>query len=137
MKRSVGSRHLNAWLFGTFGALGLLIAAIGIGSVVSYSVARRTREMGLRIALGARPVDVQRLVVVESMMPVVAGLGVGVGAALVLSRYVESFLFEVPPRDVWTYAMVCALLAASAVVAAILPARRAARVDPLVALRAE
>jgi ABC-type antimicrobial peptide transport system permease subunit len=137
MKRSVGSRHLNAWLFGSFGALGLLLAAIGIGSVVSYSVARRTREMGLRIALGARPIDVQRLVVRESMMPVVVGLAVGVGAAVVLSRLVESLLFDVQPRDMGTYVGVCALLASAAVVAAILPARRSARVSPLVALRSE
>ncbi len=119
------------------GALGLLLSAIGIGSVVSYSVARRTREMGLRIALGARPVDVQRLVVRESMIPVAAGLAVGVGAALMLSRLVESLLFNVQPRDGVTYLGVCALLASVAVFAAILPARRAARVNPLVALRAE
>jgi putative ABC transport system permease protein len=137
MKRSVGSRHLNAWLFGSFGALGLLLAVIGIGSVVSYSVARRTREMGLRIALGARPADVQRLVVRESLMPVVLGLVVGVGAALMVSRLVESLLFGVQPRDMATYVGVCALLASAAVVAAILPARRAARINPLVALRAE
>ena len=137
MKRSVGPRHLNAWLFGSFGALGLLLAAIGIGSVVSYSVARRTREMGLRMALGARPIDVQRLVVRESMMPVVVGLTVGVGAALMASRLVESLLFDVQPGDMATYVGVCALLASSAVIAAILPARRAARVNPLVALRSE
>ena len=137
MKRSVGPRHLNAWLFGAFGALGLLLAATGIGSVVSYSVARRTREMGLRIALGARPIDVQRLVVRESMMPVVVGLTVGVVAALMASRLVESLLFDVQPRDMATYVGVCALLASAAVIAAVLPARRAARVNPLVALRSE
>jgi putative ABC transport system permease protein len=137
MKRSVGSRHLNAWLFGSFGALGLLLAVIGIGSVVSYSVSRRTREMGLRIALGARPVDVQRLVVRESMMPVAVGLMVGVGGALMLSRLVETLLFDVQPRDLATYVGVCALLSSAAVIAAFVPARRAARVNPLVALRAE
>jgi putative ABC transport system permease protein len=137
MKRSVGSRHLNAWLFGSFGVLGLLLAAIGIGSVVSYSVARRTREMGVRLALGARPFDVQRLVVQESMKPVLAGLTAGVGAALMLSRLVATLLFEVQPRDVATYVGVCVLLATAAVIAAVLPARRAARVNPLVALRSE
>jgi predicted permease len=137
MMRSVGPRHLNAWLFGAFGALGLLLAATGIGSVVSYSVARRTREMGLRIALGARPMDVQRLVVRESMMPVVVGLTVGVVAALMTSRLVESLLFDVQPRDMVTYVGVCALLASAAVIAAMLPARRAALVNPLVALRSE
>jgi putative ABC transport system permease protein len=80
---------------------------------------------------------VQRLVVRESMTPVVAGLAVGVGAAVLLSRLVESLLFDVQPRDVVTFVGVCVLLASAAVIAAILPARRAARVNPLVALRAE
>ena len=137
MTRSVGSHHLNAWLFGSFGVLGLVLAAIGIGSVVSYSVARRTREMGLRMALGARRADVQRLVVRESIVPVLVGLAAGVGAALALSRFAESLLFDVQPRDAGTYGGVCVLLVAAAIVAAIVPARRAARVDPLVALRAE
>jgi putative ABC transport system permease protein len=137
MKRSVGTRHLNAWLFGSFGVLGLLLASIGIASVVSYSVARRTREMGLRIALGARPGDVRALVVRESMAPVLAGLVLGIAASLTLSRFVESLLFAVEPRDVWTYAGVCLVLVTAAIVAAGLPARRASRVDPLIALRAE
>ena len=137
MKKSVGARHLNAWLFGSFGALGLLLAVIGIGSVVSFSVARRTREMGLRIALGARPFDVQRLVVRESMTPVGVGLAVGVFGALMLSQLAEKLLFGVQPRDATTYLIVCALLAFAAVIAAIVPARRAARANPLVALRAE
>jgi len=137
MIRSVGGRHLNAWLFGSFGVIGLLLAAIGVGSVVSYSVARRTREMGLRIALGARPADVRRLVVWESMVPVAAGLAVGLGAALILSRFSESLLFGVEPRDWPTYLAACLLLVTSAILAAALPARRAARVDPLIALRTE
>ena len=137
MKRSVGTRHLNAWLFGSFGVLGLLLASIGIASVVSYSVARRTREMGLRIALGARPGDVRALVVRESMAPVLAGLVLGIAASLTLSRFVESLLFGVQPRDLWTYAGVCLVLVGTAIIAAGLPARRASRVDPLIALRAE
>ena len=110
MKRSVGTRHLNAWLFGSFGVLGLLLASIGIASVVSYSVARRTREMGLRIALGARPGDVRALVVRESMAPVLAGLVLGIAASLTLSRFVESLLFGVRPVTLWTYAGVCLVL---------------------------
>jgi predicted permease len=137
MLKSVAPRHLNAWLFGSFGVVGLLLAVVGIGSVVSYSVSRRTREMGLRLALGARPQDVGLLVVRESMVPVLAGLIVGLGAAMALSRFVDAFLFEVAPRDVWTYVIVCVVLAVAAALAAVLPARRAARVDPLVALRAE
>ena len=135
MLKSVAPRHLNAWLFGSFGVLGLVLAVIGVGSVVSYSVARRTREMGLRIALGARPFDVGFQVVRESMVPVAGGLVVGIGAAIALSRFVASLLFGVQPRDVWTYSVVCVVLTAGALVAAVLPARRAARVDPLVALR--
>ena len=137
MKKSAGPRHLNAWLFGTFAALGLMLAMTGIASVVSYTVSRRTREMGLRMALGANPADVSRLVVRQSMTPVIVGLAVGIGAAVLLSRYVESLLFEVPPRDIWTYAGACVVLATSALLASLVPARRAARVDPLVALRAE
>lgn len=135
--RSVGPRRLNAWLFGAFAILGLLLAGVGLGSVVSYSVARRTREMGLRIALGAAPSSVKWLVVRESMSAVAAGLAIGVTAALLLGRYVETLLYQVKPRDVVTYAIVCTLLVGSALVAAWLPARRAARIDPLVALRTD
>lgn len=135
--RSVGPRRLNAWLFGAFAVLGLLLAATGLGSVVSYSVARRTREMGVRLALGAAPSSVKWLVIRESMTAVLAGLVAGVGAALMLGRYVETLLYGVRPRDPWTFVIVCVLLIGSALVAAWLPARRAARTDPLVALRAE
>jgi len=137
MKRSVAPRHLNAWLFGSFAVLGLLLAAVGIASIVFYSVARRTREIGVRLALGARPADIRRLVVLESMTPVVLGLVLGLGAALLLSRLAESFLFGIAARDPFTYVVISALLLVIAVIAALLPARRASRVDPLVALRSE
>jgi hypothetical protein len=135
--RSVGPRRLNAWLFGTFAVLGLLLAAVGLGSVVSYSVARRTREMGLRLALGAEPKNLKRLVVRESMTAVGAGLVIGVSSALLLGSYAETLLYGVKPCVLWMYVFVCALLSAAATVAAYLPARRAARVDPLVALRTD
>ena len=135
--RAAGPRRLNAWLFGTFGVFALLLTAIGIGSVVSYGVARRTREIGIRLALGATGSQVRGLVVIGSLVPVVVGLIVGVGAAASLSRLVASFLYDVTPRDVWTYVLVIALLLTTALAAAYLPARRAARVDPLEALRAE
>jgi putative ABC transport system permease protein len=137
MTRSVASRHLNAWLFGSFGVLGLLLAAVGIASIVSYSVARRTREIGVRMALGAQPADVRRLVVLESMGPVAIGLVGGVGAALLLSRLAESFLFQIAPRDLSTYVGVSAVLLIVSVIAASVPASRVSRVDPLVALRSE
>ena len=135
--RASSGRRLNAWLFGAFGVLALLLTAVGIGSVVSYSVSRRTREIGIRLALGAHPGAVRRLVVAASIVPVVAGLLVGLVGAISLSRFVGTMLYGVTPRDAWTYAGVLALLAVTALAAAYLPARRAARVDPLVALRTE
>jgi putative ABC transport system permease protein len=135
--KSVAARRLNAWLFGTFGVLALLLTAVGIVSVVSYSVARRTREIGVRLALGASPSNVRRLIAGESIAPVLVALPAGIVVALGLSRLVASLLYEVTPRDGWTYAAVCLVLAGTAIAAAYVPARRAARVDPMAALRAE
>jgi ABC-type antimicrobial peptide transport system permease subunit len=135
--RSASERRVNAWLFGSFGVLGLLLAATGIYGVISYAVARRTREMGVRLALGASPARVRRLVIGQTLVPVTVGLAVGLGASLALSRYLASLLYEVTARDAMTYLIVCAILLASALTAAYLPARRASRVDPVAALRAE
>jgi putative ABC transport system permease protein len=137
LMRSASERRLNAWLFGSFGVLGLLLAATGIYGVISYAVARRTREMGVRLALGATPAGVRRLVIAQTFVPVAAGLAVGLAASLALSRYIASLLYEVPARDVVTYVVVCVILSAAALAAAYLPARRASRVDPMIALRAE
>jgi predicted permease len=135
--RSAAERRLNAWLFGSFGVLGLLLAVTGIYGVISYAVARRTREMGVRLALGASPARVRRLVIGQTLVPVTAGLVIGFGAALALSRYLASLLYEVTARDTVTYLTAGAILLASAIAAAWLPARRASRVDPVAALRAE
>jgi putative ABC transport system permease protein len=137
LMRSVSPRRLNAWLFGSFGVLGLLLAATGIYGVISYAVAQRTREMGVRLALGARPGHLKRLVVTQLSVPVLTGLAVGLAVSAGLSRSVASLLFEVPPRHAPTYILACAVLLASALAAAYLPARRASRVDPVIALRAE
>jgi predicted permease len=137
LMRSVSLRRLNAWLFGSFGVLGLLLAATGIYGVISYAVAQRTREMGVRLALGARPGQLMRLVVTQLSAPVLTGLGVGLAVSVGLSRYVASLLYEVPPRHAPTYILACAVLLGSALAAAYLPARRASRVDPMIALRAE
>ncbi len=137
LMRSVSPRRLNAWLFGSFGVMGLLLAATGIYGVISYAVAQRTRELGVRLALGASPSRVRRLVVRQSVVPVAAGLVAGLGASLALSRYVASLLYEVAPRDLTTYVIVSAVLGASGLLAAYLPARRASRIDPMIALRAE
>jgi putative ABC transport system permease protein len=134
---SVSQHRLSAWLFGSFGVLGLLLAAIGIVGVVSYSVAHRTREIGVRLALGASPAGVRRLVTRQALAPVAFGLAAGLAGALGLSRYVESLLFEVPPTDAATYGVVFGVLTTVALAAAYLPARRAARIDPMLALRTE
>jgi putative ABC transport system permease protein len=134
---SVSRHRLNAWLFGSFGVIGLLLSSVGIAGVVAYAVAHRTREIGVRLALGASPAGVRRLVTRQALLPVAIGLAIGLAGAFGLSRYVESLLFDVPPTDATSYAVVCVVLATVAFVAAYLPARRAARIDPLLALRAE
>ena len=135
--RSVAERRLHAWMFGAFGVVALLLASIGIYSVIAYSVAQRTREIGVRLALGDSPAGVRRLIIAQSFAPVCAGLVAGLAAAIWLSRFLASLLYEVQPRDITTYAAVCVALCATALAAAYLPARRASRVDPMVALRAE
>jgi putative ABC transport system permease protein len=137
MARSTGERRLNAWLFGAFGVFALVLTAVGIGSVIAYSVAKRTREIGVRLALGASPTSVRRLLVRDAAWPVAAGLAIGAGSAMFLSRFAESMLYGITPRDLTTYLVVLAVLTTTALVAAYVPARRAARVDPNLALRAE
>lgn len=130
-------RRFVLLLFAGFSALGLLLAAIGIYGVVSYSVARRTREMGIRVALGAEPRAVISLVVNGAMRMVAGGLLVGLVAALFLSRLLENLLHEVSPTDPLTLGAVVALLGTIAFVASWLPARAGTRVDPISTIRAE
>jgi putative ABC transport system permease protein len=129
--------RLSVVLLTGLGALALVLAVIGIYGVVSYSVAQRTQEIGVRVALGATRRDVYRMVVGEAGALIAAGLVVGVGASLALGSMIRSLLFEVSHRDPATVATIAALLALVALVASLVPARRATRVDPLVALRAE
>jgi putative ABC transport system permease protein len=130
-------RRLAAVLIGTFAGLALLLAAVGIYGVMSYTVTQRTPEIGVRMALGAEQTDILRMVVRQGA--VLAGLGVGLGflAALGLAQVVASLLFETSPRDPQTFTLVPAVLLAVAGLASYLPARRATRVDPMVALRYE
>jgi predicted permease len=122
-------------LVGSFALVGLLLAALGIYGVVSFLVTQRTREIGIRMALGARPHDVRRLVVWDGMMPVTGGALLGLAIAIPASRAIRSLLFGVAPLDVFSFVVAPAMLAAVALTACLLPARRASRVDPLVALR--
>jgi ABC-type lipoprotein release transport system permease subunit len=129
--------RLGATLFTAFGALALVVAAIGVYSVVAYGVSQRTHEMGVRVALGAQPYDVLRLVLGEGERIVALGVALGVVIALVLGRLVASLLYGVTARDPLVMITAAAVLLTVGLVASVLPGWRATRVDPVAALRAE
>jgi putative ABC transport system permease protein len=134
---SAAGDRFNTLLLGAFAAIALLLTAAGIFGVLSYLVTQRTREIGLRMALGAQPKEVLRVIVGHGMRFVLLGLCIGVAAALVVTRWMSSVLFDVKPTDPLTFAAVAVLLTAVAFLASYIPARRAMRVDPMVALRYE
>jgi len=134
---SAAGDRFNTLLLGAFGAIALLLTAAGIFGVLSYLVAQRTREIGLRMALGAQPQDVLRVIVGHGLRLVLAGLCIGVAAGLVVTRWMSSVLFDVKPTDPLTFTAVAVVLTAVAFLASYIPARRAMRVDPMVALRYE
>lgn len=134
---SLAIQRLLMVLMSLFAGLALVLAAVGLYGVLSYSVRQRTHEIGIRLAMGAQRQDVLRLVVGQGFRLVVIGLAVGIAGALALTRFVASLLFEVRPADPLTFAAVSVLLATIALLAAYIPARRAAKVDPIVALRHE
>lgn len=126
-----------ASLLAVFAAVALLLSATGIYAITRYSVSRRMQEFGIRIALGANRNDVLRLVLRKGLMPVFIGAGVGLAGTIALARVLSSLLYQLSPWDPVTYAAVSLLLAGVALLAGYLPARRAARIDPMVALRYE
>lgn len=130
-------RRLWGVLFALFASIALLLAAVGLYGVMSYLVSQRTREIGLRMALGARGIDVWRLVVGQGLKVVALGVAVGLSAALTLARVMASLLFGITATDPLTFAGVALLMVIVAVLACFVPARRAANVDPMIALRAE
>ena len=134
---SVANRRFQMVLIGIFATVAVTLAVVGLYAVVSYSVGARTHEMGLRLALGARPANLVRLVLREGLQLVTIGIAVGVGAALVLTRFLEALLFGVDARDTTTFIVAPAILFVAALLGCLAPARRAMRVDPAVALRAE
>lgn len=137
MANSVAQRRFNMLLLGGFGVLALFLAAIGIYSVLSYSVRRRVQEIGIRLALGAELGDVLRMVVLEGMKPVVVGVALGIAGAFALGRLLASLIFSVRPTDPITFLAAAALLALISLFACVIPAYRATRVDPIAALRYE
>ncbi|MBO0859260.1 MAG: ABC transporter permease [Chloracidobacterium sp.] len=135
--RSVASQRFNMLLVGLFAGLGLALAAVGICGVVSYSVAQRTNEIGVRIALGARAVDVVELVLKQGLALAALGVAIGLAASLALTRLMKGLLFGVSAADPLTFVVIALLLVAVALMAAMVPASRAAKVDPIAALRRE
>ncbi len=134
---SVSSPRFQSILLLAFAGLALALALIGVYGVVSYSVSERTNELGIRVALGARSADVVGLVLREALALGAIALGVGLAGSLALTRVLETLLFEITPTDPLTLAAACSVILAVSALAAVLPARRAARIDPVVALRYE
>jgi putative ABC transport system permease protein len=137
VSRSVAPQRFNAILLGVFSGLALLLATTGIYGVLSYTMSRRTSEIGLRMALGASASKILRMTISQGMRPALLGVGIGAAGAWWLSRYLTTLLFDIKPFDFLTYVAVAALLLATALAACLLPGRRAMRTDPAVALRIE
>ena len=137
LQRFRGEPRFRAVLFGSFAAIAVVLAALGIFGVVAYTVSQRTREMGIRLALGARPEEVRRLAVIQGMVPVIAGIVLGVAGALAAGRLMAGLLYGVSPADPLTFVATVTAFVAIAALATWIPASRATRVDPVIALRSE
>jgi ABC-type antimicrobial peptide transport system permease subunit len=134
---SISRERLVALLSSLFGLFALLLAALGLYGVVAYAVTRRTREIGIRLALGAQPASVLRLVMRDTLLLALIGICVGLPAVLFSTRLIKDLLFELVPNDPFTIAMASLVMISTAIIAGYLPGRRAAKVDPMVALRCE
>jgi hypothetical protein len=135
IQASLFPQKIAASLVGVLGAIALVLAAIGLYSVMSYAISQRTREIGIRMALGAQPADVRRMVVRQGMAMAAAGLTVGIAAALAVTRVAAGLLVKISPTDPAVFAGATVFLAAVALAASYVPARRATRIDPNAALR--
>jgi putative ABC transport system permease protein len=137
VSRSVAQPRFVLLLLGLFAVLAMVLAAVGIYGVMSYSVTQRTHEIGIRVALGASSTDVLRMVVGQGLALTAAGVAIGVVGSLAITRVMESMLYGVGARDWETYVVITGLLGVVAVMASLIPARRATKVDPMEALRYE
>src|SRR5262245_35350723 len=134
---SVSRQRFNMWVMSVFGGCALLLAAIGIYGLMAYSVEQRTQEIGIRLALGAQAGSVRTMVVRQGMILAIVGIVIGLGSSFGLARLIQTFLFGVTPRDTLTFSVVPVLLAVVALLAVWIPASRASKVDPIIALRYE
>jgi putative ABC transport system permease protein len=132
---AMAAPRFRSILLGTFAAIAVGLAAIGIYAVMAFSVTQRTREIGIRMALGARPTDVMRQVTGKGARLVLLGLGIGLGLTLLMAPGFSGLLFRIGPRDPMSFAVVSVLLGSTAMLASYVPGRRAARIDPAIALR--
>ena len=135
--RSLASRRFALQILGIFAIVAFLLACVGIYGVVAYAISQRTGEIGLRMALGARRGDILRIVLSEAGLIVIAGVGAGLLGSLFLTRFLQTLLFEIKPTDPLTFGALTILLAGVALLASFIPARKASRIDPLIALRHE
>jgi ABC-type antimicrobial peptide transport system permease subunit len=135
--RSVSPRRFTVTMLGAFAVFALMLASLGIYALISYSVNQRTQEIGIRMALGASAADVQRRIVVQTLTLAAAGMAIGVAASWLLGRSMSGLLYGVTATDPVTFAVMLSVLTVVAAIAGYIPARRASRIDPLVALRVE
>jgi putative ABC transport system permease protein len=137
LEATVAAPRMRANLLGLFAALAMILAAIGVYGVVAYMVGQRTQEIGVRRALGAKAVDVMMMLIREAMRPVAIGIVIGIAGAYAMTRLLAAMLFEISATDVTTYLVACAVLGIAALLASIVPARRALGVDPITAVRGQ
>jgi ABC-type antimicrobial peptide transport system permease subunit len=137
LAESVAGARFGAWLFGVFGGIAIVLAALGLTATVAWWVTQRTREIGVRLALGASTRQVTRLVLRQGATLAIVGVAIGLGLAALTTKLLADWLYGVKPLDRWTFAIGGLTMIGIALLASYLPARRAARVDPIVTLKAE